>query len=113
MIKWVEQWAEVLALVFLGIGFILSILLISPFFSYLSVLVAGGLAARFYYLKRYREPILPFILIILGFLVGYLIGSFWVSRLWITVLFLGGFGGSYYLHLKKIFTIVKVKPYIK
>ena len=112
-IRWSEQWAEVFTLAFIALGFILALLLRSPALSYLSVFIAGFLAARTYYLKRFKEPILPFILIIVGFLVGYLIGSVWVLRFWVLFFFGVGFALSYYLHLKQILVSFKSENYIK
>lgn len=112
-IKWDEQWAEAFSLLFLAVGFIIAILLQSPFFSYVSVFLAGFVAGRVYYIKKSKEPILPFVLIILGFLVGYLLGSFWASR-FVTILFFAvGFGISYYLHMKQILVIFKSEDFIK
>ncbi len=113
MVKWNEQWAEVLALLFIALGFIISILLRRPLFSYVSVVLAGLVAGRVFYLKRFKEPILPFVLIIIGFLLGYLLGSFWASRFLVLVLFAASFSLSYYLHLKKILVIFKSRQFVK
>lgn len=112
-IKWAEEWAEAGGLFFMVLGFILSILLVVPLLSYLSVIIAGFLAGRIYYIKRYSQPILPFIIMICGFLLGYLLGGFWVSRFWVLVFFLASFSGSYYLHLKKILVIFKSRNFIQ
>ncbi|MBI2665183.1 hypothetical protein HYX12_01010 [Candidatus Woesearchaeota archaeon] len=112
-IHWEDEWAEALALFFLFLGFVISVLLQNPTITYFSVFLAGVLAARIYYIKRFREPILPFILIIIGFLVGYLIGNFWTSRVWSFIFFSIGFSVSYYLHLKKIVGIFKSENFLK
>ncbi|MBT4936248.1 hypothetical protein HOL21_01250 [Candidatus Woesearchaeota archaeon] len=108
-----EQWAEAFSLLFLAVGFIIAILLQSPFLSYLSVFFAGFVAGRVYYLKKSKEPILPFVLLIVGFLFGYLLGSFWASRFVTLLFFAVGFGISYYLHLKQILVIFKSEDFIK
>ncbi len=113
MVDLKEQWAESLGLFFLVIGFMFAVLLKNAVFSYLTILLCGALAGRTYYIKRFSQPIFPFILIILGFLVGYLIGGVWVSRIWVFILFGIGFGVSYYLHMKKILVIFKSENYIK
>ena len=87
MVKWDEEWVEALTVLFLVLGFIVSVLLQSALFSYISVVLSGFLAGRIYFIKRYKEPILPFVLMILGFLLGYLIGSFWASRVGIIIFF--------------------------
>ena len=112
-IKWDEQWAEALTVFFIAIGFMISILMRSAFFTYLAVVVCGSLAARLYYMRRYAQPIFPFVLMIIGFLVGYFLGSFWASRFWVFAFFLISFGVSYYLHQKKILVIFKKEDFIK
>jgi len=112
-LKWDERWAENLMLFFLVIGFILAVLISNPFLSYILVFFAGFMAGRIYYIKHLTEPIFPFILIILGFLVGYLIGGFWISRIAALLLFAIGAWLSYYLHLKKILVTFKSKDFIK
>jgi len=108
-----ENWAEVLALLFMVVGFVISILLFNNILSYISVVLAGGITGRIYYLKRHAEPIFPFILIISGFLLGYLLGGFWVNRLVVLILFLVSWWGSYKLHVKKIFVIFKSQRFVK
>lgn len=112
-VKWAEEWAEAGVLVFMVLGFVLSILLTIPILSYFSIIIAGFLAGRIYFIKRYAEPIFPLILILCGFLLGYLLGGIWISRAWVFVLFVGSFGISYYLHLKKILVIFKSQNFIK
>lgn len=112
-IQWLEEWAEAGGLFFMVLGFVLSVLLMVPVLSYISVIIAGFLAGRIYYIKRYSQPIFPFIIMICGFLLGYLLGGFWINRLLVIVLFLGCWWGSYYLHLKKILVIFKSQNFIK
>jgi len=113
MIKWDEQWAEAFAVFFLVLGLIVSVLLRSAYFSYLTIAFAGFLAGRLYYIKYAKEPILPFILIIIGFLLGYLVGSFWINRFLVLILFALGFALSYYLHMKDILVKFKSRNFIK
>lgn len=112
-LKLEEQWAEALTLLFVVVGFVFSVLLQTAVLSYLTIAVAGILAGRLFYIKRYQEPIFPFLLIIVGFLLGYLVGGFWVQRMWALALFLLLFWLSYYLHLKGIFVIFKSERFIK
>lgn len=111
--KWQEQWVEAGWLLFLVIGFIVSVLLRSSSLSYLAIFLAGALAGRIYTIKRYKEPILPTVLIIVGFLGGYLIGSFWINRIFVVLLFALGFLVSRYIHMKEILTTFKSSGFIK
>ena len=112
-VRLVDQWPELMGLLFVVIGFFISVLLRTTGLSYLSIFCSAFLAARLYYIQRYKQPILPFVLIILGFLVGYVVGSFWVSRFWTFIFFAIGFLLSYYLHLKGIVAIFKSTDFIK
>ena len=58
-------------------------------------------------------PIYQLTLPIVGFLFGYLLGSFWASRFVTLLFFAVGFGISYYLHLKQILVIFKSEDFIK
>ncbi|MBI2669118.1 hypothetical protein HYX14_04720 [Candidatus Woesearchaeota archaeon] len=108
-----ENWVESASLALLAIGFIFSVFMGNSILSFISVFLAGAVAARIYYIKRYKEPILPFILMIIGFLLGYWVGNFWASRLASLFFFAAGFGLSYYLHLKKYITIFKNQNFFK
>ncbi|MAG73138.1 hypothetical protein CL620_02400 [archaeon] len=110
---WSEEWVEAFTVILLLIGFIIAIALKNPFLSYVLIFLAGMLAARGYYLRRKNEPILPFVLLILGFLLGYILGAFSGNRMLTFLFFAVGFFVSYYLHVKKIITIFKSKGYVK
>jgi len=112
-INWKEQWVQASALFFLFVGFVISVILTNPAFVYISVFLAGFLAARVYYTKYLKEPILPFVLMILGFFLGYFVGAFWASRLISLFFFTFGFALSYYLHVKKIIGIFKSESFLK
>jgi|TARA_Y100000310_G_scaffold321540_1_gene379288 hypothetical protein len=112
-IKWEERWVENILLFILVIGFIIAVLLFNPVLSYILLFLAGFMAARIYYIKHAKEPILPFVLLILGFLFGYLVGGFWVSRVLALIMFGLGFGISYYLHLKKFLVTFKSEDFVK
>ncbi len=111
--KWEEEWVEAFTLAFVTLGALVSILIKSDLFTFISIFLAGFLAARSYYIRRFKEPILPFLLIIVGFLTGYVVASFWSSRITILLIFGLGFGVSYYLHMKKILVIFKSRNFVK
>ena len=113
MVKLEEQWAEISTLILIAVGFIVAVLLQNPALSYITIFLAGFLAGRIYYIKHKRVPILPFVLMIVGFLFGYVIASFWVNRFLVLILFAIAAGVSYYLHLKQILVIFKSERFIK
>ncbi len=108
-----RHWVELIAVLFLIVGFFFAILLRYSLLSYLTLLLSGGLAGRVLYIKHAHEPILPVVLIIVGFLFGYLLGGIHMSWLISITLFLLGGVASYYLHVKKIFTTFKSDLFIK
>ncbi len=108
-----EQWVEILTLFFLVLGFVISVLMQNSFLSYVVIFLAGFLAGRIYYIKHRKEPVLPFVLMMIGFLIGYVTASFWANRIVVLVLFALAFIISYYLHLKKFLTIFKSEDFIR
>ncbi len=71
-----KNWPELIALVVLIIGFIIAISLENPWFVYIVIFLVGLMAGRLFFLKLGRQPIFPFLIIIIGFLLGYLLGTF-------------------------------------
>ncbi|MFH1682338.1 MAG: hypothetical protein ABIA37_00935 [Candidatus Woesearchaeota archaeon] len=108
-----ESWAETLAMFFLLVGFVVALLLTSPSLVYVVIFLCGFLCGRVFYIKRFTEPIFPFILMIAGFLFGYLLGAIWASRMLTALFFLIGFGISYYIHYKKIIAIFKSEGFYR
>lgn len=108
-----KHWPEISMLALAALGFFISVFLQNFLLSYFTSFLLGVLSGGVLFRKRLKEPILPFVLIIIGFFLGYLLGGFWASRLWIFVLFAAGFGTGYYLHLKEIFAIFKSKGFVK
>jgi len=112
-IEWKEQWVEVSSLFFLACGMVISVALQSPALTYVTLLLTGGLAGRTYYFKKLSQPILPFVLMILGFLLGYTLGNLWTNKLWGIVVFVFGFWLSLWLHRKEIIGTFKSTLFIK
>ncbi len=108
-----ENWVETLTVAFIVLGFILALTLQNAFLSYFIIGIIGFLAGRTYYIKKHREPILHVVILIIGFLLGYLIASFWSNRLLAFIIFLGAFYLSYYLHREKIITMFKSENFLK
>jgi 4-hydroxybenzoate polyprenyltransferase len=70
-----KGWAEILSFIVLIIGFLFSISMDNPAYIYIVIFLAGLLAGRYYFLKIGKQPLFPFFLITIGFLVGYVIGA--------------------------------------
>lgn len=108
-----ENWVETLTVTFIVLGFILSLTLHNALLNYFIIFIIGFLAGRTYYIKKHHEPILHVVILIIGFLLGYLIASFWSNRLFSFIVFIGAFYLSYYLHREKIITIFKSENFLK
>jgi len=95
-----KNWAEILTLGLLIMGFLIAISMSNPFLTYLIVFLAGLLAGRYYFKKIGKQPLFPFFLIIIGFLIGYSLGSFTANRKMVIALFIISWIISHYVHKK-------------
>jgi len=96
-----KSWAEVFFVLLLLIGFFISIALPNPWLNYLIIFLAGLLSGRWIYMKKGKQPLFPFFLIIVGFLFGYMLGAYpsgLINTKLIAILFILGGIISYYIH---------------
>jgi len=94
------SWVEYAFLALLVLGFILAASSGSAVISYITIVLIGILAARSMY-KRRKGFKFPAFVILIGFLIGYILGSFYGNRKLILVLFVLGYMVSYYIHYRK------------
>jgi len=92
-----HSWAETFFFIFLLIGIIISVVAPSAFISYIVVFLCGMVAGRLLY-DRKKRLTMPYYIIIIGFLIGYLMGMIYGSRKVIILLFIIGAIFSYYLY---------------
>ena len=104
-----KDWAEVLGLILLLFGFIFSISMNSALFVYIVIFLSGLLAGRYYFLRIGRQPLFPFFLIIIGFLLGYVLGSFAANRKLVIFLFFFAWIISHVAHKKKLYSWLSSK----
>lgn len=102
-----KQWAEVFFIILLMIGFLLAISIKSAAMNYTIIFLAGMMAGRLVYEKKGKQPIFAFFLIIVGFLFGYMLGSFNVNKKLIVFFFIVGSIVSYYIHKKGYIKIIQ------
>ena len=98
-VNFLDKWVEFFFLVLLFIGFFVSLSIGSAFFSYLVILLFGGMAGRF---LSFRKKMLPFYLVIIGLLIGYILGSRYGEWRVNLFMFIIGMSISWYLHEKLI-----------
>jgi len=108
-----EHWAETLAAALLLVGFFIALIVRSQFMHYVVILIAGLLCGRVLYDKHRVQPIFPFVLIVVGFLLGYMLGAIAASKLALTILFLIGLTVSYQLHKRGYIGFFKSHGFIK
>jgi CHASE2 domain-containing sensor protein len=92
-----KNWAEVLIIVVLALGFILAITSKTAAVIYAIALLAGFFLGRVIYETR-KGPTIPVALISAGFVVGYLIGTIYGNRMVVLLLFATGMFLGYLLH---------------
>ncbi len=92
-----EWWAEILAFFFFILGFIISAIAKSAFVSYLLIFFSGLISGRMWYVNR-KNLKFPLFLVTIGFLIGFMVGSFYGDSRIIFASFLIANILSYYLH---------------
>jgi len=99
-----ESWAELYALLALVIGFFVGWGVSNPTLSYVIAVVCGIFFGKAYS-DRKKKLKFPHFLITLGFLLGFMVGSFDpnTNRSIILVSFIFGFILSYFVSLKNYF----------
>ena len=96
-----KNWAEFVFFVIMVIGFAVSIWAssYSAVISYIVVFLSGMIGGRLLYERKNRLTF-PYIVIVIGFIIGYLLGSYYGSKKVIVILFGLGILFSYYLRKK-------------
>jgi hypothetical protein len=96
-----KSWAEFFFFVLMIIGLIVGLwaTTLSAFISYIIVFLSGMIGGRLLY-QRKKNLTFPYYIILAGFLIGYLIGTYYGSRKVIIVLFVLGILFSYHLFNK-------------
>lgn len=102
-----SNWAEVIFIIILIIGFLISIAATSAVISYMVIFVVGIMSGRLVY-ERKNKLIFPYTLIIIGFIIGYILGAFYGNKATILVLYLIGIWVGYQIFDKGIIHDLKI-----
>jgi hypothetical protein len=96
-----KSWAEFFFFVVMILGVVVSIWATSysAFISYVVVFLSGMIGGRLLY-DRKKKLTIPYYIILTGFLIGYVIGTYYGSRKVVVVLFVLGVLFSYHLYNK-------------
>ena len=100
-IEMFDVWAEYFFFILLIMGFFVALIAGSAAISYIVVFLCGMMAGRLIYQKK-EKVIFPYYLILVGFLIGYILGSRFGNKSVLITLFLAGSFISYYIHEKGI-----------
>ena len=80
------NWVEYLFLFLMFVGLVLALKIGSAVMSYIIISLCGLISGRAFYKLR-KNITFPFYIIILGFLLGYLIGSYYGNKQLIVIFF--------------------------
>ena len=97
------NWVEYLFIALLIVGFILALKVGSAVMTYIIISLCGLMSGRIFYRIR-KNPQFPFYVIIIGFLLGYLLGSYYGNKKIIFILFFVFNIISYYIYKKGYIT---------
>ena len=95
-----QDWPELLAFSLLLIGFLISLTIGSVFLTYLLGFLFGLMAGHFWY-ERKKDKKAKYLLIIVGFALGYTAGAYYGNRIITITCFLVGVFTALYIHKKK------------
>lgn len=95
------NWPEYFALILLVFGAILALVSKSAFLNYFIMFTSGMITGRLWY-QRKDEMNFPLFLMSTGFVVGFLLGSFYGDKKIIFISFVVGFIVSQQLHKEGI-----------
>jgi hypothetical protein len=94
-----KSWAEFIFFILMILGFVIALSAPSAVISYIVVFLSGMIGGRLLYQRKKRLTI-PYYLILIGFILGYAIGTYYGSRQVVIILFVLGILFSYHLHNK-------------
>ena len=96
-----KSWAELFFFAVMIMGFIVSLWAtsFSAVISYIVIFLSGMIGGKLLYERR-KKLTFPYYIIIIGFLIGYVIGTYYGSRKIVIILFVFGLLLSYHLHKK-------------
>ena len=93
-----KSWVEFFFFVVMVVGLIVALLAPSAFISYLVVFLSGMIGGRLWY-ERKKKIAFPYYIILIGFLIGYLMGTYvgYGNTAVVIILFVLGILFSYHL----------------
>ena len=106
MSEFYRYWMEFFFVVLMILGIVVALSSPSAVISYFIIFLVGMFAGRLIYIRKNNIK-LPYLLIIAGFVIGYIIGTYYGNRRLMIILFVIGSIFSYKLYDKKILKDVR------
>ena len=106
MFEFYKNWMEFFFIVLMILGILAALASPSAVISYFIIFFVGMFAGRLIY-ERKNKVQFPYFMIIAGFIIGYLIGVYYGSRMIVIALFVIGAILGYKLYDKKILKDIK------
>jgi|TARA_Y100000310_G_C20691377_1_gene822474 hypothetical protein len=92
-----KNWPEFVSFLLMVIGFFVAILAGSAVIAYTLILLAGFMGGRIWFRVKTNLKV-PWSIILMGFLVGFMVGSRYGDKRMIVIFYILGIVASYYLH---------------
>ncbi len=96
---YLTSWAELYTIIVAILGFFLAVSIQAPALNYIVLFIGGFLGGRLLFQNRKATPFAYF-LITFGFFLGYILGSYYVSRKLLIFFAIVAIVISYYVHDK-------------
>ena len=106
MFDFYKNWTEFFFAVLMILGILIALMAPSAVISYTIISLSGVFAGRLIYERRHKIQ-LPYFMIIVGFVIGYLLGVYYGSRRVVIVLFVIGAVVGYKLYEKNVLKDVR------
>ena len=101
MFAFYKNWMEFFFLVLMIIGVFIALTAPSAMISYFIMFISGMFAGRLMYERQHKIG-LPYLIIIAGFVIGYLLGAYYGNKGILISLFIIGALITYKLYEKKV-----------
>ena len=101
MFQFYKNYMEFFFLLLMAVGIVIALMSPSAMISYAVIFLSGMFAGRVFYLRKSKLQ-LPYFMIITGFVIGYLFGVYYGSRIILIALFVLGALLGYKLYSKGI-----------
>ncbi len=97
VISMFEYWAEVFFFILLALGFIIALSARNAATTYVIVFLCGMMSGRLMWQRR-EKIVFPYYIILIGFIIGFILGSRFGNKSVLITLFIIGAFASYYIH---------------